>query len=142
MRPPAQRDVVPLAHGWGRPWHKGEIRPRVGFSDMNSRRRSEVLPAPDGPVRNWNEPGSMRNVRSRRTSEPTPYRKPTFSNRTTPFSDHAAGGAGFGAASAVRSKPVCRAEALNDALTMGARTPSSEGNPLNFMVSDSLTDGC
>ena len=31
------------------------IRPRVGFSDRNSRRSSVVLPAPDGPLRNWNE---------------------------------------------------------------------------------------
>ena len=31
------------------------IRPRVGRSDRNSMRSSEVLPAPDGPVRNWNE---------------------------------------------------------------------------------------
>ena len=31
------------------------IRPRVGRSDRNSIRSSEVLPAPEGPVRNWNE---------------------------------------------------------------------------------------
>ena len=30
------------------------------------------LPAPDGPVRNWNECGSMRKLRSRRTSGPRP----------------------------------------------------------------------
>lgn len=28
------------------------IRPRVGCSDMKSIRSSDVLPAPDGPVRN------------------------------------------------------------------------------------------
>ena len=31
------------------------ISPRVGFSDMNSSRSSVVLPAPDGPLRNWKE---------------------------------------------------------------------------------------
>ena len=48
------------------------ISPRVGLSDRNSSRSSEVLPAPEGPVRNWKECGSMRNVRSRRTSGPRP----------------------------------------------------------------------
>ena len=64
-------------------WPNSVISPRVGRSARNSRRSSEVLPAPEGPVRNWNECGSIRKVRSRRTSGPTPYRNPTFSNRTT-----------------------------------------------------------
>jgi hypothetical protein len=34
-----------------------EIWPRVACIDMNSRRSSEVLPEPEGPVRKWNEPG-------------------------------------------------------------------------------------
>ena len=33
--------------------------PRVGRSDRKSRRSSEVFPAPDGPVTNWNEPGPI-----------------------------------------------------------------------------------
>ena len=33
--------------------------PRVGRSERKSRRSSDVLPAPDGPVTNWNEPGAM-----------------------------------------------------------------------------------
>ena len=65
-------------------WSKTVISPRVGRSDRNSRRNSEVLPAPDGPVRNWNDCGSIWKLRSRRTSDPSPYRNPTFSNRTTP----------------------------------------------------------
>ena len=36
-------------------WPKREISPRVGFTDRRISRRSVVLPAPDGPVRNWNE---------------------------------------------------------------------------------------
>ena len=32
-------------------WPNTKISPRVGLSDMNSSRSSEVLPAPDGPVR-------------------------------------------------------------------------------------------
>src|SRR6476646_11410246 len=56
--------------------------PRVGRSDRNSSRSSEVLPAPEGPVRNWKECAGIRNVRSRKISGPSPYRKPTFSNRT------------------------------------------------------------
>src|SRR5262245_46821508 len=58
------------------------IKPRVGFSDKNKRRSKEVLPAPDGPVRNWNECGSMRKLMSRKTSGPSPYLSPTFSKRT------------------------------------------------------------
>ena len=53
-------------------WPNRVISPRVGRSDRNSRRSSELLPAPEGPVRNWNECGSMRKVRSRRTSGPRP----------------------------------------------------------------------
>ena len=40
---------------------------------MNSRRSSEVLPEPDGPVRKWKEPGRKWNVTSRSTSLPRPY---------------------------------------------------------------------
>ena len=43
---------------------------------MNSRRSSEVLPEPEGPVRKWNEPGRRWNVTSRSTSAPRPYFKP------------------------------------------------------------------
>ena len=43
---------------------------------MNSRRSSEVLPEPDGPVRKWNEPGRKWNVTSRSTSCRVPYFKP------------------------------------------------------------------
>src|SRR5262249_21034898 len=64
-------------------WPNSVTSPRVGRSDRNSRRKSELLPAPDGPVMNWNDRASMRNVRSRRTSGPRPYRNPTCSNRTT-----------------------------------------------------------
>src|SRR5262245_4040955 len=64
-------------------WPNREISPRVGRCARNRRRRSEVLPAPEGPVRNWNECGSTLKVRSRRTSAPRPYRNPTCSNRTT-----------------------------------------------------------
>ena len=49
-----------------------DTSPRVGFSDRNRSRSSEVLPAPDGPVRNWNECGSIEKVRSRSTSGPMP----------------------------------------------------------------------
>ena len=42
-------------------WPNMVTRPRVGFSDSSSSLRSEVLPEPEGPVRKWNEPGSMRN---------------------------------------------------------------------------------
>ena len=46
------------------------ISPRVGFSDRKKSRISDVLPAPDGPVRNWNDFGAMSKERSRRTSGP------------------------------------------------------------------------
>ena len=59
------------------------MSPRVGFSDKKRRRRSVVLPAPEGPVRNWNELGSMPKETSFSTSGPIPYLNPTFSNRTT-----------------------------------------------------------
>src|SRR5262249_9935643 len=64
-------------------WPNRVTSPRVGRSDRNSRRKSELLPAPEGPVMNWNDRASIRNVRSRRTSGPRPYRNPTCSNRTT-----------------------------------------------------------
>ncbi len=57
--------------------------PRVGLSDRKSSLRSDVLPAPDGPVTNWKEPGAMRKLTSRSTSGPSPYLRPTFSNRIT-----------------------------------------------------------
>ena len=59
-------------------------RPRVGLSDRNSRRNSVVLPAPDGPVRNWNDLSGRWKETSRRISGPMPYLSPTFSKRITP----------------------------------------------------------
>ena len=53
-------------------WSNTVIRPRVGRSDRNNSRSSDVLPAPDGPVRNWNDCGSIWKLRSRRTSGPSP----------------------------------------------------------------------
>ncbi|WP_171900853.1 hypothetical protein [Brucella neotomae] len=44
---------------------------------------SEVLPAPEGPVRNWNERGGIWKLTSRRISGPIPYLRPTFSKRIT-----------------------------------------------------------
>ena len=38
---------------------KSVISPRVGFSERKSSRSSVVLPAPEGPVRNWNDRGSI-----------------------------------------------------------------------------------
>ena len=46
--------------------------PRVGRSDRNKSRSSEVLPAPEGPVRNWNECAGISKLRSRRISGPSP----------------------------------------------------------------------
>jgi hypothetical protein len=46
--------------------------------------RSEVLPDPEGPVRKWNEPGSMRNERSLRISGPFPYLMPKLENSIKP----------------------------------------------------------
>ncbi len=46
--------------------------PRVGATDISMRRNSVVLPAPEGPVRNWNERGPTEKVRSRSTSGPRP----------------------------------------------------------------------
>ena len=43
-------------------WPNMVARPRLGFSDSSRSLSSEVLPEPDGPVRKWNEPGSMRKV--------------------------------------------------------------------------------
>jgi hypothetical protein len=63
-------------------WPNRLTRPRVGRSDRNSSFSSEVLPAPEGPVRNWKEWAGIRKLRSRRISGPRPYRSPTFSNRT------------------------------------------------------------
>ncbi len=48
------------------------ISPRVGFSERNRRRSNEVLPAPDGPVRNWKVCGATSKVRSLSTSGPMP----------------------------------------------------------------------
>ena len=51
---------------------KSVIRPRVGFSDSRMRRISVVLPAPDGPVKNWNECGSISKLMSFKISPPIP----------------------------------------------------------------------
>ena len=48
------------------------IWPALGRRDNNSRRNSEVLPEPDGPVRKWNEPGAMAKLRFLRTGGPSP----------------------------------------------------------------------
>ncbi|WP_236020276.1 hypothetical protein [Brucella anthropi] len=44
---------------------------------------SDVFPAPEGPVKNWNERGGIWKLTSRRISGPIPYRRPTFSKRIT-----------------------------------------------------------
>ena len=49
-----------------------ELLTRVGLCDRNRRRSSEVLPAPDGPVRNWKECAGISKLRSRRISGPSP----------------------------------------------------------------------
>jgi hypothetical protein len=49
-----------------------EIRPRVGFTESRIRRNSVVFPAPDGPVRNWNERAAIENERVAQTSGPMP----------------------------------------------------------------------
>jgi hypothetical protein len=41
------------------------------------------LPAPDGPVRKWKDPGCREKARSLRVSGPRPYRIETPSKRTT-----------------------------------------------------------
>ncbi len=69
--PPAHRRQVALASE-AASRSKTVIRPRVGFMDRKKRRISDVLPAPDGPVRNWKERGSISKLRSRRISGPTP----------------------------------------------------------------------
>ena len=43
-------------------WPNSVISPRVGRIERNRSRSNEVLPAPEGPVRNWNECGSSRNA--------------------------------------------------------------------------------
>ena len=53
-------------------WPKTLISPRVGRSARKRRRISDVLPAPEGPVRNWKEPRSMEKEMSRRISGPIP----------------------------------------------------------------------
>src|SRR5213078_3227250 len=50
-------------------WPNRLTRPRVGRSDRNSSLNSEVLPAPDGPVRNWKEWAGIRKERSRKIYE-------------------------------------------------------------------------
>ena len=57
------------------------ILPVVGRSERRNSRKREVLPAPDGPVRKWKDPGAIENERSLNTSGSFPYRRPTFSNR-------------------------------------------------------------
>ena len=51
---------------------KIRIMPRVGLSESSMRRSKVVLPAPDGPVRNWKLCGSMEKLRSRTISTPIP----------------------------------------------------------------------
>ncbi len=51
---------------------KIETRPRVGRAESRIRRSSVVLPAPEGPVRNWKERGAMRKLTSDSTSGPRP----------------------------------------------------------------------
>src|SRR5246127_2960767 len=63
-------------------WPNKLTNPRVGRSDRNNSFKSDVLPAPEGPVKNWKEWAGIRKLRSRRISGPSPYRSPTFSNRT------------------------------------------------------------
>jgi len=115
------------------------------------------LPAPDGPVRNWNECGSMRNDRSRRTSGPRPYRKPTFSNRTTPLSDKfplrpvglpwltkAAGGRPLKAVWGLRTRQELHflQDYRRAAIAAEAPKPPCGTNRQGGMVSGPLTDGC
>jgi hypothetical protein len=46
--------------------------PCLGRCDRNNRRSSDVLPAPEGPVRNWKECAGIWKLRSRRISGPKP----------------------------------------------------------------------
>ena len=46
--------------------------PRVGFSVNRMSFNSVVLPAPEGPVRNWKLCGSIRKLMSRNVSAPIP----------------------------------------------------------------------
>ena len=50
---------------------------------MNNRRSSDVLPAPEGPVRKWNEPGRKWKFTSDSTSAPRSYFKARLANRIT-----------------------------------------------------------
>ncbi len=62
-------------------WPKSWIWPRVGWIDMKSRRSSDDLPAPEGPVRKWKEPGRRWKLTSDRTSGPRSYFKARLVNR-------------------------------------------------------------
>ena len=48
------------------------MKPRVGRSARRIRRNRVVLPAPEGPVRNWKDCGAMSKLRSCRISAPIP----------------------------------------------------------------------
>lgn len=50
---------------------------------MNSSRKSDVLPAPDGPVKKWNEPGRKWKLTLERTSGPESYLSATLLSRIT-----------------------------------------------------------
>ena len=82
----AQRRQLGALRACARSLPNSEITPREGCSASSTSFRSVVLPAPDGPVRKVNEPGSSAKLTSRRTSRPAPYRMPTFSKRTMPRS--------------------------------------------------------
>ena len=60
-----------------------EIVPRVGFRARNSMRNRLLLPAPEGPVRNWKDCLRISKVRSLRISRPASYLRPTLSNLIT-----------------------------------------------------------
>ena len=64
-------------------WPNRWICPRVGVIDMNIRRSSDVFPAPEGPVRKWNEPGRKWKLSSASVSGPRPYFRPMFCRRIT-----------------------------------------------------------
>ena len=48
------------------------MTPLVGRKESMMSLSNVDLPAPEGPVRNWNEQGAIAKVRSRRISGPTP----------------------------------------------------------------------
>ena len=75
----ARRDALMRLTSWPNMW----IWPRVGCSDMNRSRSSEVFPAPDGPVRKWNDPGRMWKLTSARTSGPLSYVRARLVRRIT-----------------------------------------------------------